>query len=90
MGSGESAETTDSKLNNTRKLMEKPVQPSSQCIDEVNEEDADGDAPDGGDESDTNDDWMFTTFSQKNKRANKKKADKKGNFDPFSAVQSRL
>ena len=25
MGSGESAETTDSKLNNTRKLLEKPV-----------------------------------------------------------------
>ena len=45
----------------------------------------DGDVPDAGDESDTNDDWMFKTFS-KNKKLNKKKADTKTAFDPFSGV----
>lgn len=93
MGSGESAETTDSKLNNTRKLMEKPVQPSSTCINEEAEEDGDGDVPDAGDESDTNDDWMFQTFSKgKNKKLNKKKVDAKAKavFDPFSGVSKDI
>ena len=85
MGSGESAETTDSKLNNTRKLLEKPMQPSSSRIDEDAKEDADDDVPDAGEESD-NDDWMFQTFSKNKKPANKKKADTKGAFDPFSGV----
>ena len=64
MGSGESAETADTKLNNSRKLLEKPVQPYSACINEETEE-VDADVPDA--ESDTNEDWMFTTFSQTNK-----------------------
>ena len=63
MGSGESAETTDSKLNNTRKMLEKPVQPSSSCINEENEGE-DGDVPEAEDDSDDlNEDWMFKTFS---------------------------
>ena len=67
MGSGESAETTDSKLNNTRKILEKPVQPSSSCINEENEDD-DGDVPEAEEDSDDlNEDWMFKTFSQNKK-----------------------
>ena len=85
MGSGESAETTDSKLNNTRKLLEKPIQPSSTCINEEENEDVDGDVPDAGDESDANEDWMFKTFS-KNTKPNKKKAEIKNAFDPFAGV----
>ena len=46
----------------------------------------DGDIPDAGDESDTNDDWMFKTFS-KNKKPSKKKVETTKNaFDPFSGV----
>ena len=61
MGSGESAETADTKLNNSRKLLEKPIQPSSTCINEEAKE-VDSDVPDA--ESDTNEDWMFKTFSK--------------------------
>ena len=74
MGSGESAETADTKLNNTRKLLEKPVQPSSACINEETEE-VDADVPDA--ESDTNEDWMFKTFSKTNKPKKKIKASQK-------------
>ena len=87
MGSGESAETTDSKLNNTRKMLEKPVQPSSQCINEQNE-DEDSDVPEAEEDSDDlNEDWMFKTFSQNKKKTKKKQPENKSAFDPFSAVQ---
>lgn len=90
MGSGESAETTDSKLNNTRKILEKPVQPYSQCIDEENEDD-DGDVPEAEEDSDDpNEDWMFKTFSKNKKKTKKNKPENKAAFDPFSAVQSEI
>ena len=86
MGSGESAETADTKLNNTRKLLEKPVQPSSACINEEAKE-GDSDVPDA--ESDTNEDWMFKTFSKTNKP--KKKIDQnKVGFDPFCGVDNDI
>ena len=86
MGSGESAETADTKLNKSRKLLEKPVQPSSQCINEEAEE-VDADVPDA--ESDTNEDWMFKTFSKTNKPKKKIESQKNG-FDPFCDVNEGI